>query len=661
MNWGAGYERARMRRPAKDTEDSMRTIGRRALMLGGMQLAFAGALLAKMRSMQVGEAEAFRLLAEENRISIRLLPPARGLLQDRTGLTLADNAQNYRIVMVRELAGDARTALDRLATLIPLDEDEIERALREVRRHRAFVPVTVAERLTWEQVARVAANAPALPGLTPEVGLSRHYPYGAEFAHAVGYVGPVSEADLAARPDPEPLLLIPRFQIGKVGIEREHEDNLRGAAGHRRIEVNSVGREMRELDRQEGLAGQTLQLTLDRGLQAFTMARLQGQSSASAVVMDIPTGGILAMASTPSFDPNLFVRGISVNDFNLLRDNPYRPMSNKAVQGAYPPGSTFKMVTALAAYEAGLASPEERIYCPGHLDAAGRRFHCWNRSGHGRVNLVQALAESCDVYFYEMAQRCGIDRINAESEKLGLGIRYDLPLSGISSGLNPSREWKRDRRGAEWVVGDTINASIGQGFVLSTPLQLTVMTARLATNRVVTPRLVQAVNGDPVAPPDFAPLALPQSALALIKRGMWECVNDNRGTAYASRIVADGLGMAGKTGTSQVFSITAAERASGVRRQDQLPWNRRDHALFVAYAPYTDPRYAVTVVVEHGGGGSSVAAPIARDIILAAQAGGMPPLEAYPAPQRNRIESMLNDIEGQIGPLAPGATGRGRA
>lgn len=650
-----------MKRPAKDNDESARVIGRRAALMGSAFAGFAGLLVWRMRDLQLGRSEQFRLLADENRIAIRLLPPARGLITDRNGTALADNEQNYRVVMVRETAGDPAAALARLAALIPLSEDEIERALREVRRHRPFVPVTVADRLSWEQVARVAANAPALPGLSPEVGLSRRYPLRAEFAHLVGYVGPVTEADLAARETPEPLLLIPRFQVGRVGIEREREEVLRGQAGHRRVEVNAVGREMRELSRQEGQAGRNLTLTVDRNLQAFAMARLEGLQSASAVAIEVATGNLLAMASVPSFDPNLFVRGISVADFNQLRDNPYRPMSNKAVQGAYPPGSTFKMVTALAAFEAGVANPDERIFCPGHMDVAGRRFHCWSRSGHGRLNLVSAMSESCDIYFYELAQRCGIDRINAMSRKLGLGFRFDLPLSGISAGLNPSREWKRERRGQEWRIGDTINAAIGQGYVLTTPLQLAVMTARLATNTAVLPRVVQAIDGQELPVPEYAPLGLPRAGLAPILRGMWDTVNHTRGTAYGSRIVDASLRMAGKTGTSQVFSITAAERATGVRRQDQLPWNRRNHALFCCYAPDTNPRYAVAVVVEHGGGGSSAAAPIGRDIILAAQVGGMPPLEAYPAPQRNRIEAMLRDIEARTGPLGRHGEGRGRA
>ncbi len=638
-----------MKRPAKDTAESVRTISRRAALLGGIQLVFAGTLVLRMRTMQLADADQYRLLAEENRINIRLLPPSRGLVQDRNGTILAGNVQNYRVVLVREDAGEPRAALERLARLIPLTEDDIERAEREIVRHRPFVPVTIADRLNWEEVSRIAANAPALPGITPEVGLSRHYPFHEEFAHVVGYVGPVSEADLAARENPDPLLMIPRFQIGKVGVERELEETLRGSAGHRRVEVNAVGREMRELGRQEGDPGTNVRLTLDRDLQAFAMARLEGQS-ASVVVMEVDTGDIVTLASSPSFDPNLFVRGISVTDFNELRENEYRPLSNKSVQGAYPPGSTFKMVTALAAFEAGLASPEERIFCSGHVEISNRRFHCWNRRGHGRLNLVSALSESCDVYFYDMAQRVGIDRISAMAERLGLGLRHELPVSGMSSGLNPSREWKRERRGAEWLVGDTVNASIGQGYVLTTPLQLAVMTARLATNRMIEPRLVLSIDGEDVARSEPASLGLSSAVLDFVRRGMWECTNHTRGTAYSSRVVMPEMRMAGKTGTSQVFSITSAERAAGIRSQDQLPWNRRDHALFVAFAPDVNPRYAMSVVVEHGGGGSSVAAPIARDIMLAALAGGLPPLEAYPQPQRNRIESMINTIRDQIGP-----------
>jgi penicillin-binding protein 2 len=379
-------------------------------------------------------------------------------------------------------------------------------------------------------------------------------------------------------------------------------------------------------------------LTLDAALQNYARIRM-GEESASAVVMDVETGDLLAVASAPSFDPNLFVRGISNTDFRALMDNDHRPLSNKAVQGAYPPGSTFKMVTALAALEAGVITPQTTVRCPGHYDAGGRRFHCWKRGGHGAVNLEKSLSESCDVYYYDISQRVGIDAIAAMAERLGLGIRHDLPMSAIAEGLNPNRQWKSEKRGQEWRIGDTINASIGQGYVLSSPLQLAVMTARLATGRAVVPRLVKAVDGAEVPVVPAEPLGLGAENLREVRRGMWAVTNSQSGTAFSSRSVEQASLIAGKTGTSQVRNISTAERARGVLRNDQLPWNRRDHALYVAYAPVDAPRLAISVVVEHGGGGSGVAAPIARDILLFALYGGVPPLAAYPAAQRNRIET----------------------
>jgi penicillin-binding protein 2 len=611
-------------------------ITRRALGLGAVMTAVTGTLMWRLRDMQLEQADAFRLLAEENRINLRLLPPTRGLIHDRNGVLLAGNEQNYRVVMTRDDAGDIDLVLARLQKLIALDDEAVARARDDMMRNRPFVPVTVAERLSWEEISRIAANAPALPGVTPEMGLSRLYPLQADLAHVVGYVGPVSDRDLEGQDRPDPVLMIPRFQIGKSGVERAQEDRLRGKAGSQRVEVNSVGRVMRELDRVEGEPGETLHLTIDARLQNYALERLDGQSAA-AVVIDVASGDILAAASAPSYDANLFVRGISSKDYNGLLENDYRPLVNKCVQGMYPPGSTFKMVTALAALDAGETDGRERVFCPGHMDVADNRFHCWKRSGHGRVDLISALAESCDVYFYEMSQRCGIERINAMSERLGLGVRYDLPMTSVASGLNPSREWKLRTRDADWRIGDTVNVSIGQGYVLTTPLQLAVMTARLASNRAVLPRLIR----DPLerAAPQAASLDLRPEWLEMIRRGMADVVNDRRGTAYSSRVVDPTMVMAGKTGTSQVFRITQAERDSGIRRQEDLPWNRRNHALFVNFAPLDNPKVAVAVIVEHGGGGSTAAAPIGRDILLAALNDGRPPLAAYPTSQRNRISA----------------------
>jgi penicillin-binding protein 2 len=626
-----------VKRNPREAEFMHRKLSRRTLLLGGMQIAFAGGLAARMRYLQVDQADEYRLLAEENRINMRLIPPSRGQIYDRNGLIIAQNSPSYRINIVREDAGDVDKVIADLAQLIDLDPEDLERARAEMRRSPPFLPVTLADQATWEDVSRVAVNAPALPGITPEVGLARLYPQKDDFAHVVGYVGPVSDYDLSQIRDPEPVLRIPRFQIGKVGFEAKRERELRGSAGTKRVEVNAAGRVMRELDRQEGETGADMQLTLDANLQSYVQARLGGESAA-AVVIDVESGDLRAIVSAPSFDPNLFVRGISVADYRLLTDDPYRPLANKTVQGTYPPGSTFKMVTALAAMNEGLIGTDDTVWCPGHLEVAGRRFHCWKRGGHGHVDLNTSLKRSCDVYYYDVALKVGIDKISEMANRLGLGIRHDLPMSAVAAGLAPNRDWKSRVHGQDWLVGDTANASIGQGFMLASPMQLAVMTARIASGRSVTPRLVKSVNG--VDQPSGAgeSLGLNENHLRSIRKGMHSVSNDRRGTAYRSRIIAEGMRMAGKTGTSQVRNITAAERAAGVVRNEDLPWERRDHALFVCYAPYDKPKYAVSVVVEHGGGGSTAAAPIARDVMLEALYGGTPPLEAYPKGDRARIE-----------------------
>ncbi|SNT16571.1 penicillin-binding protein 2 [Tropicimonas sediminicola] len=624
-----------MRRPPKDTEESARRITRRGLVLGGSMLGFMGVLGARMRYMQIDQAEQFRLLAEENRINIRLIPPARGLIFDRTGVPIAENTQNYRIVIVREDAGDLDETFAKLRELVPLTDDDVERAMREIRRRSPFVPVTIADQLAWEDVAEVAVNAPALPGVTPEVGLTRHYPLEDDFAHVVGYVGPVSDYDLSKLEDPDPLLQIPKFQIGKVGLEARQEDLLRGSAGTKRIEVNAGGRVMRELSRQEGKKGADLQLTVDHGLQNFINARLVGESAA-AVVMDVRSGDVLAIASSPSFDPNLFVRGISVKDYKALTENDHRPLANKSVQGTYPPGSTFKMVTALAAHEAGVVTAGETIYCPGYKQLGTRRFHCWKRGGHGYVDLHDSLMRSCDVYYYELAERVGIDRISEMAVRLGIGVRHDLPMSAIAEGLAPTKAWKQGNRQESWMVGDSLNASIGQGFVLASPLQLCVMTARIATGEAIRPRLVKSVDTEEQPILSDGPLGLSPTTLSQVRKAMFSVSNSRQGTAYRSRLLPEDMKLAGKTGTSQVRSVVVDNK--------NVPWEQRDHALFVCFAPYDNPRIAVSVVVEHGGGGSTAAAPVARDIVARALWGDLPPLDIFPSGERDSIAEIWDSM-----------------
>ena len=633
MNRDRKARRDALKRRQETEGADTRPLTRRGLILLGAQLAVGAVLAYRMRRLQIVEAERYRLLAEENRINLLLIPPVRAEIFDRAGAPLAVNRQNYRVVMIREQAGDVEAMLDRLGLIIDIPDHRRRRALKEMRKKSAFVPVAVADYLDWRDFAAVNANLPALAGVQPEVGLSRHYPNGEFTAHVIGYVGRVTERELKAQKIPDPVLQIPDFQIGKTGIERAIEQELRGQAGTRRIEVNAVGRVMREIDRVDGVPGADLHLTLDLGLQAYAHERLADESAA-VVAMDVTNGDLLALASNPTYNPNLFVRGISSGDWKQLLNDEYRPLTNKWASGMYPPGSTFKMMVALAALGAGVIDPNEKIFCNGSYKLGNRRFHCWKRGGHGLMKLRQAIEQSCDVYFYETSRRTGVENIAAMARRFGLGAEAPLPIPAIRGGLIPDRAWLRSKHDLKWQQGDTVNVGIGQGYVLTTPLQLAVMAARLATGKAVEPRLIRARGGVPVpvAPP--ADLEIPAANLEMMRQGMIDVVNGKRGTARRSRIADARNTMAGKTGTSQVYSITAAERSQGVTKTADLPWKRRDHALFVCFAPAKTPRYAVAVVVEHGGGGSKVAAPIARDIMMRALYGPEVPLEAYPPGQR---------------------------
>ena len=617
--------------------------GRRGLLIGGLQLGFCGLLGWRMHHLQIEKAESFRLVADENRINLRLVPNQRGEIYDRNGVKLAGNEASYSVTMVAEDAGDIDVIFERLSKLINLSPEDIERSKAELERSAKFLPVTITDRLEREDIEKIHSNAPMLPGINPEIAFSRTYPLGEIFAHVVGYVGPVSSRYLEIRDDPDPLLKIPRFQIGKVGVERELEATLRGKAGTKKVEVNALGRVMRELERKEGSKGANLKLTLDTNLQAYVRARL-GTESASAVVLDCKTGEILAICSSPTYDPNKFVRGISFDDYGALRDDNHRPLASKTVQDAYPPGSTFKMVTSLAALEAGIINHRERIRCNGHIEVSNRKFHCWKRDGHGNVDLVKSLRESCDVYYYELAQKVGIEKIAEVARILGLGQSFDIEMSAVTSGLVPDKIWKQKARSREWVVGDTVNSSIGQGYVLSSPLQLAVMIARIATGNEILPKLIKSVNGvEKEKIPDQ--INLNENNLNLIRKALFEVTNHKRGTAYHSRVLDKKSQIIGKSGTSQVRNISAVERTQGVLDNKDLPWEQRDHALFVNYAPYDDPKIAVSIVVEHGGSGSTVAAPIARDITLQAIYQGTPPITAYPVEDRARIYDQQRDLK----------------
>lgn len=596
-----------------------KTFTRRAALLTGGKMALLGGLMARMYYLQVVESERYKTLAEENRINFRLLAPPRGFIVDRNGDYLAINIQNYQVTLVREQAKDVEAVLGRLAQVIDLEDHEIAKVLRETQRRRSFVPIAVRDNLTWEEVSRIGVNAPDLPGISIDVGQSRHYPYGDDMAHVVGYVSSVAQEDLTD----DPLLELPGFRIGKNGIEKRYDLALRGTGGTSQVEVNALGRVIKEIDRQEGQPGRELRLTLDMRLQQMIAARIKDEKSASVVVMDAKTGAVRALTSIPAYNPNTFSEGLSTKEWKELVNNPYAPLTNKAIAGQYAPGSTFKMAVALAALENGI-SPDHSVFCPGHMRLGDRRFHCWKRHGHGHMDLVDALRESCDVWFYDVSRRIGVDEIAKAANKLGLGARTGIDLLGERSGLIPTKQWKRDKRGQPWHAGETLVVGIGQGYVLTTPLQLAVMTARLVNGgKAVEPYLsVDTIDGREVAEREEveAPqLDIDPEHLRILMQGMDEVVNSSRGTARRASIDEPNRGMGGKTGTAQVRRISKAERDAGVRKSEELEWRLRDHALFVGYAPVHDPRFVVSVIVEHGGGGSSVAAPIARDVLMETQ------------------------------------------
>jgi len=596
--------------------DRQKFFTRRAALLAGGQFGLLTALVGRMYYLQVVESKRYQTLAEENRINMRLIPPSRGRILDRFGVPVAVNQQNYRVLIKSENTPDVPAVLDRLAMIISIDADEKARILKEIRRTKKFVPVTVREFLEWEDVARLEVNAPDLPGVTIDVGERRFYPNGIAAAHVLGYVGAPRREDLTG----DPLLELPGFRIGRSGIERAFDKPLRGSAGASQLEVTAVGRVIRELDRQEGDKGRDVVLTMDMALQRAAMRRL-GEEAGSVVVMDVATGGLIVQASTPSFDPNAFTEGLSNAQWRALADNERAPLRNKAIAGEYAPGSTFKMIVALAALEEGVITPRSRYFCSGHMEVGDGRFHCWRREGHGHVDLERGIAESCDVYFYEIARKIGIDTIAKMAERFGLGTKLALDVPGERSGLIPTKSWKRAVIGQPWVLGETLVAGIGQGFVLTTPLQLATMTARMVNGgKAVLPHLARdrMFREDMIArgKPEYPSINVDPAHLKILMDTMEKVTDDPRGTAHAARIKRPDMSMAGKTGTAQVRRISLRERESGVRKNEELPWRFRDHALFVGYAPIENPRYAISVVVEHGGGGSSVAAPIARDVMI---------------------------------------------
>ncbi|MDP1875154.1 penicillin-binding protein 2 [Phenylobacterium sp.] len=594
---------------------------RRSFLLGGFAGAGLLALGGRLAHLQILEAQRYQKLSASNQFNFRLVPPPRGLIVDRNGEVLATNRPNFRLLVVKDGEHEPGATLQTLAHFVPLDAARQERLMREFERTPNRVPVSVMEDMTWEQFSAINVRAPEMPNVTADMGEVRVYPYGGAFAHVIGYVAKVNREDLTdTGPNSEAILLHPGFRIGRQGVEKAFDLDLRGRTGARKVEVDARGREIRNDPDGDILAvsGKTVELTLDVDIQNRAL-EVMGDESGAIVVMDCRTGDLLCMVSAPSFDANRFVRGLSTAEYRALADYERRPLLDKAMSGTYPPGSTFKMTTALAALSAGI-NPEERIHCSGGWRFGGRTWRCWRHGGHGAQNMHDAIKNSCDVYFYQVALRMGPDHIARAAKALGFGQAFDIGIPGQRTGVVGSREWKRTqvKRDPTWHPGDSVSYGIGQGYITANGLQLAVMTARLANGRKqLNPRLIKSVGGVEMPPGDEVPnLPFSQEHLDYVRAGMISVANDRSGTAFRqSQLGLGDVMMAGKTGTAQVRSY------DGVANRDSrsVRWGLKDHNLYVAFAPIDEPRYAISVIIQHGGlGGATAAAPRAREVMRVA-------------------------------------------
>lgn len=599
---------------------------RRAFLMGGLAGGGLLALGGRLAQLQLVEAQRYQKLSAGNQFNYRLVPPPRGLILDRNGTPLASNRPNFRLMVTKDKGLDVEATLDDLSKLVPIDGSRRARIIRDLARAPRKAPVAVMEDMSWEEFSRVNIRAPELPAVTADMGEVRVYPFGGAFAHVIGYVAKVSDRDLeAAKKDPtqdQDLLHHPGFRIGKQGVEKAFDTALRGRAGATKAEVDAQGRVVR-LDPEGDIRptpGKEIRLTLDADIQNRAL-EVMGEESGAIVVMDVRNGDLLCMTSAPSFDANQFVRGLSGAEYKALAEYERKPLLDKAMTGTYPPGSTFKPTVALAALTAGV-DPEVRVHCSGGWYYGGRTWRCWEKGGHGPQNMHDAIKNSCDIYFYQTALRIGPDAIARAARAVGFGEIFDIGIPGQKRGLVPDPAWKkrafkRNPANQIWFPGETPSYGIGQGALNVNALQLAVMTARLANGRkALTPRLIKSVGG--VERPSGAAVPdLPFSAehLAYVRGGM-AAVAAAGGTAYRqSQLGLGDIQMAGKTGTAQVRSFD-----KGVSRDSKdVRWRLKDHNLFVAFAPYDDPRYAVSVIIEHGGlGGSTAGAPRAREVMRVA-------------------------------------------
>ncbi len=638
------------------------TINRRMFILSAAKVVVFSGIIARLFSLQINENKKYLTLSDKNRLREWRLPPVRGDFIDYFGKVVAGNTEVYQLHVIPEEVANFKALILRLKEILNMSDREFLKIIKKKKSQKPWDTLIISENLSWEEFSKINLFLHELDGAKPVLSISRNYPFKENFTHVLGYVSKASVEDL----NQNEIIRknhVPGLRVGKVGLEKTFEKDLIGVNGVQRYEVNAYGKRINQIDHVEGIKGKNITLTIDAEIQNLANDLLKGKSG-SISIMDIYNGEILALISSPSFDPNLFLHGISNKDWNVIRNNKLKPLINKSVSGLYSPGSTIKPLVALSALENNILSPNLKIRCTGKIELYGQKYHCWKEKGHGLMSLRNAIKQSCDTYFYEIARKLGVDRLSVTAKKYGLGSKT---LNNIfldeKAGLVPSTKWKKNNLGKGWVLGETLITGIGQGYIQTTPLQLCLMTAQLAnggfkiipkiiadkeqeTVEVIRKKMEESKNNKKSSlvetteklfntkENEYSPLFINQKNVEFVLEAMYGATNELYGTSYKSRIEDKKYQFAGKTGTAQVKRITELQRKLDLKTED-IPYEDRDHALYVAYGPYEKPRYAISILVEHGGSGSATAAPIAKKLFKLV-------IDRHKLREKTRLEKFTN-------------------
>jgi penicillin-binding protein 2 len=592
----------------------LNSINRRMFILAAAKVVLLGGIVSRLFFLQIKENKKYLTLSDKNRIREWKLPPVRGHFEDYFGNTIAGNFEAYELHLIPEEIENFKYTINRVRNILQLSESQFQKILKKKDQIKPWENLIVSNNLTWENFSKINNNLYDLNGVKPVISISRNYPFKENYTHVLGYVSQANEQDIISNETIKEKF-VQGLKVGKIGLEKRFENDLIGTNSIERYEVNAYGRRISQLEFQKGDKGKTIKLTIDTEIQKLAN-ELLAEKAGSICVMDIFTGHVIAMHSSPSFDPNKFVFGINTDDWQLIRNDPMKPLVNKSLSGNYSPGSTIKPIVALSALENKIVSTNFRVNCKGHkepLELYGQTYHCWKKEGHGIVDMREAMKQSCDTYFYELARRLGVDKLSETAKKFGLGKKVFEDLFEIEkSGLVPSTSWKKNVLGINWVLGETIITGIGQGYIQTTPIQLCLMTAQIANGgyKIIPKLIVDSKTNDE---DKFSPIVEDAKNMKLVQDAMFSSTNEVRGTSYKSRIDDPKYQFAGKTGTAQVKRITKQDRELDLDTS-QIPYEERDHALYIAFGPYKNPRYAVSIVIEHGGSGGAIAAPLAKQL-----------------------------------------------